>query len=64
MEESVLIVHVPDMLLIVSNELGKAHFKVMMSWATVVEGLDVSVTLGLRGLSADLGFLEVGVEGG
>ena len=43
----------------VSNESGKAHFKVIMSWAAVVDG-SVSVTLGLGVLSTDLGFMEGG----
>ena len=48
MERSVLMVYVPDMLPIVSNELGKAHFKMTMSWDAAVDG-SVSVDLGLRG---------------
>ena len=56
MEGSILMVYVPDMLPIVLNELGKAHFKVMMSWATGVTG-GVSVNLGLMGLRPDLGFV-------
>ena len=63
MEGSVPMVYVPYMLPIVWNELGKACFKGMISWATAVDGVDVSARLGVRGLRADLGFLAVGVEG-
>ena len=43
---------------IVSNEPGNTHFKVTVSWAAAVDGVDVSVTLGLGDFSADLGFME------
>ena len=58
--------YVPDILPIVLNELGQAHFRAMMSWADAVDGVDVSVRLGVRGLRADLGFclLVEAVEGG
>ena len=59
MEGSVLMVQVTGMLPMASNEPGKAHFKVMMSWATAVVG-SVSVSLGLRGLSTGLHFVEGG----
>ena len=55
--------YVPDMLPMESNELGKAHFMALISWATAVDGVDVSVRLGVRSLTADLVFLAVGVEG-
>ena len=45
------------MLPIVSNELGKAHFRAILSQATAVDEVDVSVRLGVRGLRADLSFL-------
>ena len=61
MEGSVLMVYVPDMLPIVLNELGKAHFKATMSWAAAVEG-GVSVNLGFRGLRPDLGFVAGGLD--
>ena len=41
MEGSILMVHVLDMLPIVFNKLGKAHFKVMMSSAAAVDGVGV-----------------------
>ena len=47
MEGSVLMGYVPYMLPIVSDELGKACFKAVMSWATAVDG-NVSAGLGLR----------------
>ena len=50
-------VYVLDMLPIVSDEQGKVCFKVMMSWAAAVDG-GVLVSLGLRGLSTDLGSVE------
>ena len=51
-----LMVYVLDILSIVSNKLGKAYFKAMMSWATTVDG-SVSLTWGLRDLSTDFGFM-------
>ena len=47
-EGLVLMVYIPDMLPMVSKELGKAHFKETMYWATAVEG-GVIVTLGFYG---------------
>ena len=46
------------MLPTVCNELGKAHFR-----ATAVDGVGVSVRLGVGGLRADLGCLPLEVEG-
>ena len=44
------------MLPTVSNEPGKAHFKVTMSWAAAMEGMSQSTWV-LMGLKADLGFV-------
>ena len=65
MEGSVLMVYVPDLLLMVLNELWKAHFKTIMSWAIAVDG-GVSVSLGLKGLNAEGlggGWTWFGLEG-
>ena len=51
------------LLSIVSNELGKAHFRAMMCWAITVRDVAGSAGLGLRGLRADLGCLPLGREG-
>ena len=59
----VLMLYVPGMLPIMSDELGKAHFRATVSWATAVVGVDVLARLGVRGLRADLGCLLLGEEG-
>ena len=46
------------MLSMVSKELGKAHFKAMMSWTTAVQG--VAVTSADSGFKADLGVVVRG----
>ena len=59
MEGSVLMVYVPGMLPMLLKELGKAHFKVTISWATAAEWESIAV-LGFGGLRDDLGFVEGG----
>ena len=59
MEVLVLMLYVPDMLPMVSNEPENDCFKATKSWAVVVNGVGISVTLSLGDLSVDLGFMEV-----
>ena len=61
MEGRVLMVYVPGKLPMVSKELGKAHFKVMISLAAAAEGGGI-VTSGFGGLRDDFG-LVVGRAG-
>ena len=56
MEGLVLMVYIPGRLPKVSKELGKAHFKVTVSWAIAVED-GIIVTLDLMVLRVDFGFV-------
>ena len=59
-EGSVLMVCIPYMFPMVLKEPENAHFKAVMSWATVVEG-GVTVACGFMGLRADFGFVAGGL---
>ena len=55
-------VYVPSMLPIVLKELGKAHFRVMMSQAGNVRRVVASAGIGLWDSRADLGWLPLGSD--